>query len=50
MTIKSAANKPLEKVAVQCSEGTFVVNQNFVLLINIRGKNHHLRQAANRWW
>jgi len=35
-------------VAVQCSADSFVVNQSLVLRINIRGKNRHLRQAANR--
>jgi len=41
-------NRRLAKVAVQCSADTFVVNQTFVLRINISGKNRHLRQAANR--
>jgi len=43
-----AANSGLAKVAVQCSADTFVVNQTWVLRINICGKNRHLRQAANR--
>jgi hypothetical protein len=33
-----AANSGLAKVAVQCSADTFVVNQSFVLRINICGK------------
>jgi hypothetical protein len=41
-------NTGLAKVAVQCSADTFVVNQNFVLRINICGENRHLRQAENR--
>jgi hypothetical protein len=36
------------EVAVQCSADTFVVNQTFVLRINICGESRHLRQAANR--
>ena len=42
-------NSGLAKVAVQCSADSFVVNQSFVLRINISGKNRHLRQAANRY-
>jgi len=42
-------NSGLAKVAVQCSADTFVVNQTFVLRINICGKNRHLRQAAKRY-
>jgi hypothetical protein len=41
-------NTGLAKVAVQCSADTFVVNQNWVLRINICGENRHLRQARNR--
>ena len=41
------ANTGLAKVAVQCSADTFVVNQSFVLRINICGENRHLRQARN---
>ena len=44
-----AWNTDLEKVAVQCSADTFVVNQSLVLRINICGKNRHLRQARNRY-
>ena len=43
-------NTGLAKVAVQCSADTFVVNQSFVLRINICGENRHLRQARKRWW
>jgi hypothetical protein len=46
--IKTAGNSGLAKVAVQYSADTFVVNQTFVLRINICGKNRHLRQAPNR--
>ena len=42
-------NTGLAKVAVQCSADTFVVNQTFVLRINICGKNRHLRQARDRY-
>ncbi len=42
------ANTGLAKVAVQCSADTFVVNQTFVLHINICGKIRHLSQARNR--
>ena len=45
----TAANTGLAKVAVQCSADTFVVNQSFVLRINICGENRHLRQARNRY-
>ena len=45
---KTTANTGLAKVAVQCSEDTFVVNQSLVLLINICGENRHLRQARKR--
>jgi hypothetical protein len=42
-------NTGLAKVAVQCSADTFVINQSFVLRINICGENRHLRQARNRY-
>jgi hypothetical protein len=45
----TAYNTGLEKVAVQCSADTFVVNQSLVHRINICGENRHLRQARNRW-
>ncbi len=41
-------NTGLAKVAVQCYEDIFVVNQSLVLRINIFGENRHLRQARNR--
>lgn len=41
-------NSGLEKVAVQYTSDTFVVNQSLVLRINICSKNRHLRQAAIR--
>jgi len=37
-----------KKLAVQCSADTFVVNQTFVLRINICGENRQLLVAANR--
>jgi hypothetical protein len=43
-----SANTGLAKVAVQYSADTFVVNESFVLRINICGENRHLRQARNR--
>ncbi|WP_185964834.1 hypothetical protein [Flavobacterium franklandianum] len=50
MTVENAttANTGSEKVAVQCSADSFVVNQSLVLCIIIRGENRHLRQARNR--
>jgi hypothetical protein len=47
--IKPTANTGLAKVAVRCSADTFVVNQIFVLRINIYGENRHLGQARKRW-
>jgi hypothetical protein len=49
MKKKTTANRRLAKVAVQFSADTFVVNQTFVLRINICGENRHLRQAPNRY-
>jgi hypothetical protein len=49
LTKSPATNSGLAKVAVQCSADTFVVNQTFVLRINICGENRHLRQAAKRY-
>jgi len=46
---RTADNTGLAKVAVQCSADTFVVNQSFVLRINIYSENRHLRQARKRW-
>jgi hypothetical protein len=42
---KPVHNTGLAKVAVQCPENTFVVNQSLVLHINIYGEKRHLRQA-----
>ena len=44
----AAHNRRLEKVAVQCSADSFVVNQSLVHRIDICGENRHLRQAPNR--
>jgi len=44
----TAHNSALEKLAVQCSADSFVVNQTLVLRINICGEKSHLRQAPNR--
>ena len=41
-------NTGLAKVAVHYSADTFVVNQSFVLRINICGENRHLRQVRER--
>ena len=46
---KRPHNTGLAKVAVQCSVDTFVVNQSWVLRINICGENRHLRQARKRY-
>ena len=48
MTIKTAYNRRLAKVAVQCSADSFVVNLSLILRINICGENRHLSQAPNR--
>jgi len=45
----TGANSTYKKLAVQCSADTFVVNQTFVLRINICGKNRQLLVAANRY-
>ena len=45
----TAYNSTYMKLAVQCSADTFVVNQTFVLRINICGENRQLRVAANRY-
>jgi hypothetical protein len=42
-------NTGLAKVSVQFTADTFVINQTFVLRINICGRNRHLRQAAIRY-
>lgn len=42
-------NTGLVKVAVHCSEDTFVVNQSMVLRIKICSETRHLRQARIRY-
>jgi len=49
LTNGPATNNGLEKVAVQRSADTFVLNETFVLRINIFGGNRHLRQAGKRY-
>jgi len=48
----AATNTGLEKVEVQCSADTFVVNQTLVLHINPEsfrdGENRHLRKTRTR--
>ena len=41
-------NSTYKKLAVQCSSGTFVVNQTLFLRINIGGENRQLLVAAKR--
>jgi len=41
-------NSTYKKLAVQCSADTFLVQQTFVLRMNICGKNRQLLVAANR--
>ena len=48
-TIATPYNSTYKKLAAQCSADAFVVNQTFVLRINIWGKNRQLLVAANRW-
>jgi hypothetical protein len=43
---KTAGNTGLAKVAVQCYADTFVVNQSFVLRMNICGEKPAHRQSA----
>jgi hypothetical protein len=47
MTRRASHNGGLAKVAVEWNADSFVVNKSLVLLINICGKNRHLRQAAD---
>ena len=49
MDRRAADNSTYKKLAVQCSEDTFVVNQSLVLRINICGKNRQLLVAAKRY-
>jgi len=41
---------PTKNWRFSASYDSFVVNQTFVLRMNICGKNPPLRQAAKRWW
>ncbi len=43
-----AHNSTYPKGGVSCSKDTFVVNETFVLLINICGESPALRVAAKR--
>ena len=45
----TTANSTYKKLAVPFSADTFLVNQTWVLRINICGENRHLRQAAKRY-
>jgi len=45
----TAANSTYNKLAVQCSADTFVVNQTLVLRIKFCGENRQLLVAANRY-
>ena len=45
---RAAHNNTYKKLAVQCSEDTFVGNQSLVLRINICGQNRQLLVAAKR--
>ena len=49
LTRTPASNTGLAKVAAECSANTFVVNQTFVLRINICGENSAHRKSAKRW-
>ena len=40
---------PTKNWRFSASYDSFVVNQTFVLRMNICGKNRHLRQARNRY-
>jgi len=44
-----AHNSTYKKLAVRCFVSTFVVQQTFVLRMNICGKNRQLLVAANRY-
>jgi len=45
---RAACNSTYPKGGVLCSKGRFLVNETFVLLINICGESPALRQAARR--
>lgn len=44
----TTANSTYPKGGVSCSKDSFLVNETFVLLINICGESPALRVAANR--
>jgi len=46
---KTPYNSTYKKLAAQCSADTFVVNQTFVLRMNICGENRQLLVAAKRY-
>ena len=48
-TESTSDNSTYNKLAVQSSADTFVVNQTLVLRINICGENRQLRQARKRY-
>jgi hypothetical protein len=47
--IAPATNSTYKKLAAKCPAESFMVNQTFVLRLNICGKNRQLLVAANRW-
>ena len=49
MERSSAANSTYPKGGFSCSKDSFVVNETFVLLINICGESPALRVAAKRY-
>jgi len=48
LVIRQMHNTGLEKVAVQCSAETFVLDQRFVFSFDICGENSNLRQTEKR--
>jgi hypothetical protein len=46
--IAPATNSTYKKLAAKCPAESFMVNQTFVLRLNICGKNRQLLVAANR--
>jgi hypothetical protein len=49
MENKTAGNSTYPKGGVSCTKDRFVVNETFVLLINICGESPALRVAAKRY-
>ena len=49
MENKTAGNSTYPKGGVSCTKDRFVVNETFVLLINICVESPALRVAAKRW-